>query len=192
MLALKWVQQNISHFGGNPRQVTIFGHSAGSMLIGALLLSPLAKGLFSRAIMQSGAPNSYFGSESAAQSLEKTILLMKRLNCTLNSISQNINCLRTKTVDQILNATYQGFYSRHFGFVPIYGDEVMPLKPVLALRNWYSEPRCWSNVRCDQRWGTTFVGSMFTGIFQQFYHQLYFGIYQMANCSNYASLQRIF
>lgn len=53
--ALKWVQQNIEAFGGNPKQVTIGGSSAGSMAVSALITSPLAKGLFSQAVMGSGS-----------------------------------------------------------------------------------------------------------------------------------------
>lgn len=53
--ALQWVKQNISKFGGDPNNITVFGQSAGAYDIGYLLTSPLAKGLFSRAIQQSGA-----------------------------------------------------------------------------------------------------------------------------------------
>jgi len=53
--ALQWVQQNIEQFGGNPEQVTIFGESAGSWSVHMLQTTPLAKGLFHRAIGQSGA-----------------------------------------------------------------------------------------------------------------------------------------
>jgi para-nitrobenzyl esterase len=53
--ALKWIQKNIRAFGGDPNNVTIAGESAGAIMVGALVGSPQAKGLFHRAISQSGA-----------------------------------------------------------------------------------------------------------------------------------------
>lgn len=54
MEALKWVQRNIEKFGGDPKQVTVFGASSGSLDVCDLMASPLAEGLFEGAIMQSG------------------------------------------------------------------------------------------------------------------------------------------
>ena len=55
--ALKWVKENIAEFGGDPTNVTIFGESAGGGLVSAMLVNKDAKGLFRRAIVQSGACN---------------------------------------------------------------------------------------------------------------------------------------
>lgn len=55
LAALRWVRDNIAAFGGDPEQVTIFGQSAGGMSVATLLAMPAAKGLFHRAIVQSGS-----------------------------------------------------------------------------------------------------------------------------------------
>jgi len=55
LAALRWVQQNVSAFGGDPDNVTVFGESAGANMTATLVGSPAAKGLFRRAIAQSGA-----------------------------------------------------------------------------------------------------------------------------------------
>lgn len=52
--ALKWVRDNAARFGGDPKQVTIFGESAGGAAVNALMTSPAARGLFARAVVQSG------------------------------------------------------------------------------------------------------------------------------------------
>ena len=54
-LALEWVRDNISEFGGDPGNVTIFGESGGGGKVSALMAMPLAQGLFSKAIVESGS-----------------------------------------------------------------------------------------------------------------------------------------
>jgi para-nitrobenzyl esterase len=65
--ALEWVKSNIAGFGGDPGNVTIAGQSAGAFDVGILLLSPLARGLFHKAVMESGTPGLAFPPRSLAE-----------------------------------------------------------------------------------------------------------------------------
>lgn len=55
ILSLKWVQKNIKKFGGDPNRVTVAGFSSGAACVNFLMLSPMGKGLFHRAILHSGS-----------------------------------------------------------------------------------------------------------------------------------------
>ncbi|XP_054261394.1 esterase FE4-like isoform X2 [Macrosteles quadrilineatus] len=79
-LALRWVQAHIESFGGDPGNVTIFGESAGGASVHYHILSPLSKGLFHKAILQSGASLCQWSFQE--KPVEKTFLLAKNLGCS--------------------------------------------------------------------------------------------------------------
>ena len=103
--ALKWVKKNIAAFGGNPANVTIFGESAGAMSVDILLAIPQSKGLFNRAIAESG-PQWHFGflpPLSDLREAEKTGgQLATALGCS--SAADPLAAMRAKTSDEVITA----------------------------------------------------------------------------------------
>lgn len=96
--ALRWVQTNINGFGGNARNVTIFGESAGGLSVLSQMASPLAGGLFSRAIVQSGA----YALNQASQ--ESANAAGKRFATAAGCPGQTLACLRGLSVQEVLAA----------------------------------------------------------------------------------------
>jgi para-nitrobenzyl esterase len=96
--ALGWVHTNIARFGGNAANVTVFGESAGGLSTRSQLVSPLAKGLFAKAIIESGAYSETLPTEAQAEAVGQTIAT--KVGCS----DQSAACLRNVPVDQLLNA----------------------------------------------------------------------------------------
>jgi para-nitrobenzyl esterase len=96
--ALAWVQRNIAHFGGDPDNVTIFGESAGGLSVHSQLASPLAAGLFERAIVESGAYSLTQPSLAAAEAAGQAFAT--RAGCA----DQSLTCLRHLPVSSLLAA----------------------------------------------------------------------------------------
>ena len=95
--ALRWVQRNIARFGGNPHNVTIAGQSAGGLSVLAQLVSPGARGLFQRAIVQSGAFALTQHSLATAETAGKTFA--KAVGCG----DQTAQCLRSAPVSKLVS-----------------------------------------------------------------------------------------
>ncbi|CRL01612.1 CLUMA_CG014237, isoform A [Clunio marinus] len=94
VMVLEWVQNNIHHFGGDPKLVTLMGNSAGAYGVTAHMVSSMSKGLFHRVVALSG-------SITYQRKLEDNYLdlgrrLAEKMNCTVSDIDEMIKCLREK------------------------------------------------------------------------------------------------
>ncbi|XP_035971029.1 cocaine esterase isoform X2 [Halichoerus grypus] len=98
--ALRWVQQNIAYFGGDPGLVTIFGQSAGGTSVSSHVVSPMSQGLFHRAIMESGVallPGLIVSSASAVSTMVANLSA-----CGQVDSEALVGCLRGKTEEEFL------------------------------------------------------------------------------------------
>ena len=130
--ALEWVRSNIAAFGGDPEQVTLFGQSAGAMCAATLLGTPRARGLFQRAILQSGAAQNVHG-PAVAERVTATFLA----ECGVEA--GDAAALRALPVSTVLEA--QGRTSERLrgeigdvAFQPSVDGALLPEQPLEAVR----------------------------------------------------------
>jgi len=138
--AFGWVRRNIAEFGGDPRNVTIAGQSAGGISNCAHLTSPRAAGLFDKAVLQSGscdmawkANAEYRGQPADAifEPLERVEQLgsetATELDCARTDANATLDCLRALPVDALM-PVQQRFIQ------PAYGTRLLPTNPADAIR----------------------------------------------------------
>jgi para-nitrobenzyl esterase len=129
---LRWVRSNAAFFGGDPANVTIMGESAGSVNVCALMASPVATGLFQKAIMESGPCT--WKLPTLQQAEQSGLALANKLGCTDPPTADF--CMRFKTAQQIITAAGDDTeIFQPFTFSPATGGKILPLTPAQALWN---------------------------------------------------------
>ncbi|XP_075214239.1 esterase E4-like [Lycorma delicatula] len=97
---LRWVRQNVKHFGGDPERVTVYGHSSGGASVHFHLLSPMSKGLFHKAISGSGIMYMLYPDTTGAI-IEHTKLLGEFVKCPTDVTALLVKCLQQLPVDEL-------------------------------------------------------------------------------------------
>ena len=127
--ALRWVKENIAAFGGNPDNITVFGESAGAVLTMLLTVTPGAKGLFDKAIPQSGSLFFYNEPQQSARLAEEFM--------EMNG-AKNMRDLMKKSTDELKNVYTKLAEARGFSltdFMPTCDGKFLPRDPVQALKD---------------------------------------------------------
>jgi para-nitrobenzyl esterase len=134
--ALKWVKHNIAAFGGDPDNVTVSGRSAGAGGIMVLMTSPLARGLFHRAIIHSGQ----FQTQVLAHAHATGVMFAKRLKCESQpDNSQILRCMRNATPAETVVALPGGHTPESVtgptSFLPVVDGRILPDDPLKIIRH---------------------------------------------------------
>ncbi|XP_029932008.1 neuroligin-2a [Myripristis murdjan] len=129
--ALRWLNENIGHFGGDPERITIFGSGAGASCVNLLILSHHSEGLFQRAIAQSGTAISSWSVNY--QPLKYTKDLAKKVGCTYTETADLVDCLRRKNFRELVDQDIQPA-RYHIAFGPVVDGDVVPDDPEILMQ----------------------------------------------------------
>ena len=129
--ALEWVRDNIAAFGGDPGNVTLFGESAGSGSVSLLMTTPAAKGLFHKAICESGPMQIYNAPEITAPYAAE---FMERMGC------KNMEEMIALPAEKIMEEFSGPFFNDHLHeisliFAPTCDGNYIPRKPLAAFKD---------------------------------------------------------
>ena len=141
--ALRWVGRHIENFGGDPHNITLFGESAGAMSIVALLTSRIAKGLFHKAIIQSGGGrhNLVPGNDWGA-AVARTEAFARQLQIPAGGSPQaSLNALREVPVEHIVDGLHMGNWHERPGYcAPMIDGVLIEDEPQTLLRRGAFHP----------------------------------------------------
>ena len=131
--ALEWVQNEISRFGGDPTNVTVFGESAGGMSVGSLISSPIATKYFRRAILQSGGCQAV--SQKVAQNISEAVSRSFQIDDPIEMTAKRLSRFNGASIFAAQRRAQVFGRLGLMPFQPVIDGELLPDSPIESVRN---------------------------------------------------------